>query len=549
MNWRALVPGLLLAALVSHSAWPAAVASPSDPGSGIGAGIYLRGTASSGQPIVGSRSDDLKVQGAAAACANCHQRSGLGGREGRSFIPPVSGRYLFRPLTPGSRDFDLPYVEGMRPDRPPYTDATLARAIREGVDSQGKPLSYLMPRYELGEADMAALVGYLRQLDPRHVPGISPAALHFATIITPDADPAKRRGMLDVLQQFFAARNVRQLGAAPRIMGSGKSVYAGTREMEHRQWELHVWELKGPASDWQRQLDQLLASQPVLAVISGLGGSTWAPVHAFCERAAVPCLFPNVEVPVDQQRDFYSLYFTRGVMLEADLMADAILHPGGDRKVRTVRQIYRPGDSGEAGAVALAAALRGHDIEVSSQALSPGRTVREELSSPAAADTLVLWLRPADMATLGAAPPPATAVYISGLLGGLERAPLPPDWRARAELAYPFDLPDRRRVRVDFVLGWFRMRKIPITDLQVQSDTYLACSLLSETLSHMVDTLGRDYLVERMQEMLEHRIVTGYYPRLALSTGQRFASKGGYLVRFADDQGARLLPEHAWTVP
>jgi hypothetical protein len=65
----------------------------------------------------------------------------------------------------------------------------------------------------------------------------------------------------------------------------------------------------------------------------------------------------------------------------------------------------------------------------------------------------------------------------------------------------------------------------------------------------MVDTLGRDYLVERTQAMLEHRIVTGYYPRLTLSTGQRFASKGGYLVRFADGQGSRLLPDHAWKVP
>jgi hypothetical protein len=27
--------------------------------------------------------------------------------------------------------------------------------------------------------------------------------------------------------------------------------------------------------------------------------------------------------------------------------------------------------------------------------------------------------------------------------------------------------------------------------------------------------------------MLEHRLVTGYYPRLALAPNQRFASKGG----------------------
>ena len=72
-------------------------------------------------------------------------------------------------------------------------------------------------------------------------------------------------------------------------------------------------------------------------------------------------------------------------------------------------------------------------------------------------------------------------------------------------LAYPFDLPERRRVRVDFPLGWFRIRQIPVVAQQVQADTYLACGLVSETINHMVDTFVRDYLVERIEGMLEHR--------------------------------------------
>jgi hypothetical protein len=35
-------------------------------------------------------------------------------------------------------------------------------------------------------------------------------------------------------------------------------------------------------------------------VVSGLGGSNWAPVHQFCERRQLPCLFPNVDAPVDR---------------------------------------------------------------------------------------------------------------------------------------------------------------------------------------------------------------------------------------------------------
>ena len=134
-------------------------------------------------------------------------------------------------------------------------------------------------------------------------------------------------------------------------------------------------------------------------------------------------------------------------------------------------------------------------------------------------------------------------------MGGLEQAPLPPGWRNRTHLAYPFDLPQKRVVRVDYPLGWFRIRQIPVVAEQVQADTYLACGLVSEVLSHMVDTFVRPYLIEQLQTMVEHRVVTGYYPRLTLASHQHFASKGGYIVRFADATGSRLAADGDWLVP
>jgi hypothetical protein len=115
-------------------------------------------------------------------------------------------------------------------------------------------------------------------------------------------------------------------------------------------------------------------------------------------------------------------------------------------------------------------------------------------------------------------------------------------------MAYPVDLPERRRVRLDYALGWFRIRKIPVVAEQVQVDTYLACGLLSETLKHMVDAFIPDYLVERLEDTVEHRIVTGYYPRLTLGPHQRFASKGGFLVHF-EAGSQRLIPDGGWMTP
>jgi len=513
----------------------------------IGETIYRHGVLPTGAPLVAAREGAVRVTGASAACINCHRRSGLGMKEGRRSIPPIAGIYLFHPRAGPADDLDLPFVDGMRADRDPYSDATLAQAIRAGVGADGKPLSYLMPRYTLDRAEMAALIAHLRKLSPGPVPGVSASVLHFATIVTPDADPVKRQGVLDVLEKFFIDKNHYTRAESPRLRSSRRMMFK-----VNRRWELHVWQLTGAPSSWEQQLRAKLAAEPVYAVISGIGGKTWAPIHHFCEQAALPCLFPNVDLPVVAEKDFYSLYLSQGVLLEAQLIAHELNAQRSGAPLRRVVQVYRAADVGEEAAAALAAALPGAGLTFIRRAL-PAKAKAGELAAALrdlkAGDVLVLWLRPGDISALGAPPIAVSKVYLSGRMGGLESAPLPLAWRDLTHLAYPFDLPDGRRIRVDYPIGWFRIRQIPVVALPEQADTYLVCGLVSEAINHMVDTFVRDYLVERIEEMLEHRVITGYYPRLALAPGQRFASKGGYIVHFAAPTGTRVVADGEWTAP
>lgn len=518
-----------------------------DSPTNVGEAIFRRGVLGSGEVLVASHASGIQMRGQDAACVNCHRRSGLGMSEGRSSIPPITGRYLFRPRARNHEDLDLPYVEGVRADREPYTDATVARAIREGLNSEGRPLSDVMPRFALNDSDMAALVSYLKNLDQRNVPGVSETVLHFATIVTPDADPVKRRGMLDVLEHYFAANNILQRRPTPPLRSTRMLEF-----MVHRKWQLHVWELSGAPATWQEQLERHLANEPVLAVVSGLGGKIWAPVHGFCEQANLPCFFPNVEVPVDAAGAFYSLYLSKGVLLEAELIASRILDSSSGKRAQKVHQIYRTDDSGESGAHALAALLKAGGITVVSHVIAPGlpkEKVTEALREAVGADALALWLRPADVALLGGQPTGHAAMFLSGLMGGLEHSPLPSDWRERTLVTYPFDLPASRRTRVDYPLRWFSIHHIPLVAEQVQVDTFLACGLLAEALNRVINTFVRDYLVERAEGAPEHLVMTGYYPRLSLGPGQRFASRGGYLVRFSGAEGTGLTADQDWLVP
>jgi hypothetical protein len=543
LGGAAVLLGLCLVALPSYADAPNAV----------GEAIYRSGKLGSGAPLEGVRLDGgQSVAGEGAACVHCHRDSGLGSQEGTYAIPPVSARFLYHQRAAHDEHRDLPYVAGEHPDREPYSDETLARAIRDGVDPQGRALGYLMPRFALNDADMAALIGYLKTLGPAKVPGVTKTVLHFATIITPDADTVKRRAMLDVLDRYFAEKNRLPLSPASHLQNPDRAVQPGSIDVGHRHWQLHIWELKGAPSDWGAQLQQHLTEEPVMAVISGLGGSEWAPVHGFCQHARLPCLFPNVEVPVEADRDFYSLYFSKGVLLEAQLIARRIDGVARDASAGPIQQIFRAGGSGEAAAHALTSALQanGHAVQdVAIPAGEPGSGVREALKRTGGSGPLVLWLHPEDLAALAGAAPPARALFASGLMGGLEHTPLPVDWRGRVLLSYPFDLPNRRVVRLDYPLGWFRIRNIPVVAEQVQVDTYVACGLLADALSHMADNFAPEFLVERAEEIVGHHLLTGYYPRLSLAQGQRFASKGGYLVQLSAVAAGQLTPASDWLVP
>jgi hypothetical protein len=534
--------GPILIALILALTWfGTAAARPPDEAERI----YRDGILPSGQPLRGVREAGVPIEGRVAACANCHRRSGIGVNEGRITIPPISGKYLLRPGERAMPEAAMQSPASAAGRRERYNDETLARAIREGINADDKPMSYLMPRFALNDADAAALVDYLKSLSSEPARGVSHDDLDFATIVTPDADPAERSGMLDVLTHFFSNKNDYERGHDPPLVSARRIHYRVVRK-----WRLHVWELSGPSDTWEAQLQAHLRAEPVFAVISGVGRGEWAPVHRFCEREALPCLFPNVQLPVVQETDFYPLYFSRGVLLEADLIRSQ-LQSSRPAPGQRVLQIYRRGDVGESGAHALRGKSAGQVAEWIDVPLPERRAkgdVRKALASARVGDVVVLWLRGDDLRELPVDPPRST-VFASGLMAGLEHAPLPANWRNSIRIAYPVDLPQKRALRLVYPLTWFRTQQIPVVAERVQVDTYVACQVLSEAIGHSFGDLVPDYLIEQIENMVSLKLIDGFYPRLGLAPGQRFASKGGYVVRLPAVPGGQLVADGGWLVP
>lgn len=115
--------------------------------------IFLSGVGVDGRNI--SRTAPRISQGSlmmgGGGCASCHAASGRGGT-----IRMMSGIAIKAPDV----TYDALIKEG-------FTDASIRKAIREGLDETGKPLDAAMPRWQMSDSDLDATLNYLKQLSTR----------------------------------------------------------------------------------------------------------------------------------------------------------------------------------------------------------------------------------------------------------------------------------------------------------------------------------------------------------------------------------------------
>lgn len=535
----------------------------------LGERMYRKGILPSGEPIQAMVSTDIPVDGHMFTCVNCHQRSGLGSIEGSVITWPINGKELYIPRRrtgawhaakqkqgPGATQrWSLPTQYQAADARPAYTDETLARLLREGVAPDGRTLSRGMPRYKINDSDMGVLSHYLKNLSIENDPGVDENRIRFATVITEGVSAEDKEAMLAVLKSHIDTHNT-QTRPHQRRAKAGP-FYKTEKFGAYRLFELDVWELSGPADTWRAQLESYYQAGPVFAMLGGIASGSWAPIHNFCEQQKIPCILPVTEQPVVSDTDWYTLYFSKGFYQEGEAAARYLRSTLDSSQNSRVVQIYRSGSDGallakrfqetlgESGVITTTDTVLNTDEPITDKLL-------QQIFEAPRADAVLLWLENTDMSTatnwlVKQSQQPKTVFASWGLLDG-DTSAIPDQLRDKVYLTYPRDFPGNNRLQVNVLKRWLTIRKIPVTNLDIQSQMYFLGWMLPGAITHMRSEFFRDYFIESFDMMKDQDYAIAAFPRLTFGPGQRYASKGCYIVQLTDGAQPELIKKSEWII-
>lgn len=538
---------------------PAVAGLPEAEALRLGERMYRQGILPSGEPMLAVVQRDIAVEGTMFSCESCHLRSGLGSVEGKVITLPTNATELFKPFTSAAEEAIPPWETMPQPiqwkiHRPAYTDETLAMALWAGIDPTGREFNWTMPRYQLEDRDMEILVFYLRHLSAAPSPGVTDSTIRFATVIAGNVPKQDREAMLAVLEAHIQARNGQSRLEEERAKSA--PFYRKKKTTAYRRLELVRWELQGPPETWEQQLEVYYRQSPAFAILGGISSGEWEPVHAFCEKNRIPCIFPYTRYPVVADSDWYTLYFSKGLYQEGEATARFLRgfeEVPGDTPVV---QVYRNDRDGRIISQAFSEARRklkqnppqeivfAPDAEV-------GADFWQELAKKHRGAVLLLWLSPRDLAglgSLGTLPDKPGKIFLSAGLLGDSLSTIPQAVRNFTYLTYPYRLPQERAKQMAVVKSWLKVKNIPVTNLEIQSGMYFAGWLLSGALMMMESDYYRDFFLDGIDMMNDEVYAIALYPRLSFGQGQRYASKGCYVVQLGEGADPALEPLSEWVI-
>ncbi|MCG7900432.1 MAG: ABC transporter substrate-binding protein [Candidatus Thiodiazotropha weberae] len=506
-----------------------------------GKSLYKQGILPNGELVKATIQGDISVEGNQLICETCHRKSGLGSTEGQQVVPAVAGSVLFKPLKlPTSKPPEPPVY------REAYTRETLMAAVRDGVDANGQPLDPFMPRYQIDDEALDGLMAYVSTLSNTPSPGVDEKTIHFATIVLSSNKAEENKALVDVMATYVEQKNIETRYESKRAKNA--PWHKEWMFKPYRKWQIHVWELTGAEETWPDQLSTYYTKQPVFALVNGLVPTGWNRVSEFCEGHAIPCLFPTTQQPVISDENYYTIYLNKGAAHESEAVASYIRK---NRPAARVVQIHDQSDMlSSISSNALIDELNKAGISVDTVSL--GQLGEKESSAFRIGkdDTVVLWLDRGKSEQLfnSGQLNSAELIMLSSQYYGTDTRLIPPDLTDSVLFIHSAEMPDKLNRLLIRSTGWFRAKRIYNKETrEIQANAYFALKVLGDAVKHIRGYFYRDYMIEKIEHMIDDLPYTSIFPRLSMAPDQRFASRGFYVAK-TDGKGG-IVNLTGWIAP
>lgn len=488
--------------------------------------IYLKGEPSDGNEIkVLLGGDELEVPSTAFACANCHGLKGEGGREGGLQPPPIDWATLTAPHTSALT----------RRERAPYTEASLARAIREGLDPAGARLHPGMPLYQMNAAQTADLIAYLKKLGGTDdaEPGLNEKTIKLGAAL-PLTGPLAQIGadIKATIEAYFA-----EVNAQGGIYG--------------RQLELLVEDSQGEPAATLHATERLIEQDGVFALVGSYEPRDSELANEYLKRSEVALVGPVTLSPRSATPpNPYVFYLLPTFGDQARVLVDFAAAKSANKGGR-VAVVYADSEFDVDARAGLRAQTKLYPLEiVFEQGYAPARFSAAQLVAQLAqskpdyifffggAQQFLALAREVAAAKLRA------SLFSSVVMVGRAAFDVPPAVANETFLANPAALPTQDDL-AGFI-GLMQRRGVELRSPAFQAVAYGAASTLVEAIKQTGRELSRHDLLGALEQLRDYK--TGVVPPLTFGPNRRVGANSCAVVtidlinRHYVPLGERLTP-------
>jgi ABC-type branched-subunit amino acid transport system substrate-binding protein len=534
-------------------------------GQQLGQQMYQHGILPSGEPMRAIINNDINVVGTSFACISCHMLSGLGSLEGGVITTPTNGKSLFIPRNMPQGISTSMSMMGYsknqpRPQSPParsaYNNESLASVLRGGVDPSGRVLNPVMPRYKLQDDEMALLISYLKSLSSDFSPGVDDQNLKFATVITEEVPSALQEEHVHLIKKLITSLNEQAVNFERRL-GDPKlgRHLSPTGRMFFRNITLSRWQLKGPPESWRAQLEEYYRKEPVFALLGGITSGDWKPVHDFSESNRIPCLFPQTDFPVVSDTNRYTFYLSKGYYQEGESAARFLNRNFSSSAEHPVIQIVRNSPTGHALSSGFMESWRelGYNPPTTIL-LQPGERLSDDTLNKIFPSnhpvTLLIWDGPEAigmLTTITERKFKPSILFISSGYVGDKISKISNYIRDITYITYPYRLAPEEEKLDNYFFGSSLKDKLGNDDvIKMVKRSYPINKILILALSEMKENFYRDYFIDLIS--MSKDLMVPLYERLSFGPGQRYASKGCYIIQLSKENNLTLINKSDWVI-